>query len=366
MASDSDLKYATTADLAKALGMFLSVPSWDVAATPTNETVGTGDGENSTFYLDHQNIVYASYTLYANGVAMTDITHYSLDLDTGKITLTALGITLLASTALTAKYDYVDNGMKVSYLADVLLRAEKELEGDLNTTFTDGSATNPTYSSVTEIQSSEGFYQDRILTRKRPLIDISSTILADITAAVQSIVLASGGGAKFPNSGYIIIGSEVISYTGITTDTLTGCTRGSLGTTAATHSADDEVHSTILFRSGTDEGTDVSWTVQPWNSSMYANEFGLLYKFKDASPDFLNRTGVASRIKIIYYYGNNTIPQDIKRLAILLAKRMLIRDNVGKAMINGRDEFRPEMYNVDQDEINLIKGHYIVLNMGNT
>lgn len=366
MTSDANLKYATTADLTKSLGMFLSIPSWDVAGTPTNEAVGTGNGSNATFYLDHQNIVYGSYTLYANGVAMTDVTHYSLDLDTGKITLTAAGITLLASTALTAKYDYVDSGMKISYLADVLLRAEKELEGDLNTIFTDGTATNPTYPSVTEIQSSEGFYQDRILTRKRPLIDISSTISADITSVVQSIALASGDGSKFPTSGYIIIGSEVISYTGITTDTLTGCTRGALGTTAATHSADDEVHSTILFRSDTTEGTSVSWTVQPWNTSMHANEFGLLYKFKDASPDFLNRTGVASRIKIIYYYGYDTIPEDIKRLAILLAKRMLIRDNVGKAMINGRDEFRPEMYNVDQDEINLIKGHYVVLNMGNT
>jgi hypothetical protein len=99
---------------------------------------------------------------------------------------------------------------------------------------------------------------------------------------------------------------------------------------------------------------------------MYANQDGLIYKFKDADPDQLYRTGVASRIKIIYYYGYNTIPQDIKRLTILYAKKMLKADNISKALIAGRNEFRPEMVDVDEEEIRRIVGHYIVLPMGNT
>ena len=70
--------------------------------------------------------------------------------------------------------------------------------------------------------------------------------------------------------------------------------------------------------------------------------------------NFLCKKDVANRIKIIYLYGYDTIPEDIKRLNVLLAKRILIRDNVGKSLIEGRDEFRPEMYNIDEDEIKSI------------
>lgn len=366
MTSDSDLKYATTADLAKALQLYRSIPEWDAASTPTNEAVGTGNGSATSYFLDHKNIVYGSYTIYANNSAMTETTHYSLNLDTGEITLTAAGVTLLSTNALTAKYDYVDLGITISYLADVMLRAEKEVDNAVNTIFTDGTATNPSYPSKTEIQPSQGFNQDRILTRERPLKDVSTTLNGAITSGAVSIDVATGAGASLPSSGYIIIGSEVISYTGITTDQLTGCTRGALGTTAAAHSDGDDIHTTILFRSDTSEGTAVSWTVQPWDTSTYADEFGLLYKFKDADPDPLYGKDVASRVKIIYYYGYDTIPEDIKRLTILFAKRMLIRDSVGKSMIMGRDEFRPEMYNVDQDEVDQIVGGYVTLDMENT
>ena len=45
---------------------------------------------------------------------------------------------------------------------------------------------------------------------------------------------------------------------------------------------------------------------------------------------------------------------------------MLIQDNVGSSIIKGRDEFRPEMFNVDVKEIESIINSYIVLSIGNT
>ena len=159
---------------------------------------------------------------------------------------------------------------------------------------------------------------------------------------------------------------------GFSTDTLTGCTRGSLGSTAASHDEDDEVHTTILFVSGTSEGTSVTFIPEAWDTDMHATEDGLIYRFDNyttsgyTTDNFLCKKDVANRIKIIYLYGYDTIPEDIKRLNVLLAKRILIRDNVGKSLIEGRDEFRPEMYNIDEDEIKSIVGSYIVLPMGNT
>ena len=54
------------------------------------------------------------------------------------------------------------------------------------------------------------------------------------TTTVTTITVAST--ADFPTQGRIIVDSEVISYTGKTSTTFTGCVRGEEGTTAATHS----------------------------------------------------------------------------------------------------------------------------------
>ena len=54
---------------------------------------------------------------------------------------------------------------------------------------------------------------------------------ASHTAAVTTITVAST--SKFPSKGYLVVKRELISYTGTTATTFTGCTRGVGGTTAA-------------------------------------------------------------------------------------------------------------------------------------
>ena len=71
---------------------------------------------------------------------------------------------------------------------------------------------------------------------------VASTLDGAINASITTITLADTSG--FPAAGKIIIESEVIDYSAITSNTLTGCTRGasslvagtSTSTTAATHS----------------------------------------------------------------------------------------------------------------------------------
>ena len=60
-----------------------------------------------------------------------------------------------------------------------------------------------------------------------------TSLTADLTssAVTVSVVSTSGFGA----TGSILIESEVISYTGVTSTSFTGCTRGASGTTAAAH-----------------------------------------------------------------------------------------------------------------------------------
>ena len=79
--------------------------------------------------------------------------------------------------------------------------------------------------------------QDGSLYDITPLRDTSAqaTTLAEaLDASETEIDLTSVDG--FPVTGAIIVDSEIITYTGIATNTLTGCTRGTNGTSAAIHS----------------------------------------------------------------------------------------------------------------------------------
>ncbi len=68
----------------------------------------------------------------------------------------------------------------------------------------------------------------------------ANTLDGNINASIQSIVLNSAAG--FPTGGgLILIGTEQIRYVGITSATLTSCTRGVNGTIAASHSNNDPV-----------------------------------------------------------------------------------------------------------------------------
>jgi len=79
-----------------------------------------------------------------------------------------------------------------------------------------------------------------------PFSSAFNTLSADITAAQQSIPLTSA--ASFPSTGGIIkIGTEEISYSSISSNTLLGAVRGFNGTTAQTHFSSANVScSTII------------------------------------------------------------------------------------------------------------------------
>ena len=67
----------------------------------------------------------------------------------------------------------------------------------------------------------------------------TSTLSSGINASVTTLTMASA--SSFPSSGRVIVNQEIISYTGVSGNTLTGLTRGALGTTAAIHSSGDTV-----------------------------------------------------------------------------------------------------------------------------
>ena len=86
---------------------------------------------------------------------------------------------------------------------------------------------------------------------------ISTTLTAGINASVTDIPLTSVTG--MPTSGTIIINSEEMTYSGISSLNLTGAVRGVNGTTAATHSTSDAV---LQFIRGVDDILEANYRVK--------------------------------------------------------------------------------------------------------
>ena len=85
---------------------------------------------------------------------------------------------------------------------------------------------------------------------------INTTLTAGINASVTTVPVAAVAG--MPTAGTIIINSEEITYSGISTLDLTGCVRGVNGTTAATHSSSDAV---LQFIRGVDDVLEANYRV---------------------------------------------------------------------------------------------------------
>ena len=91
---------------------------------------------------------------------------------------------------------------------------------------------------------------------------VTTTLASAISASATSIALVSAAG--FSASGTVSIGSEEITYTGISTNTLTGCTRGTNFTTAAAQS------SGVAVRRG--RRADIFVTTTPFVSTDFTDD----------------------------------------------------------------------------------------------
>jgi hypothetical protein len=364
------LKYATTLQLNAFINLSKSVPEFSEEELGNKELVGYGNNSSTIFNLNHKYIIDGSYVFYYgascnNLTALTETTHYTIDLDKSVLTLTTSGKTVVGSNKIYADYSVNIANLNDSFLNDVLERSEVEVDRMLNTTFTDGSVTNPSYPSVEEYHESKGLFDSTYFSKKRPLINVTSLLADDITSASTSLTVTTGDGKLFSSSGKVLIDSEVISYTGVTTDTLTGLTRGVGDSTAASHTAATRIDSTIIELSDTEQGTTPVFTILKYNSEAVCNEdLGKIYIYNNT--DLLSRDGINNRFRITYYYGWKTIPASITRLTLLLAAKELMNSTVRKAHITGMNSFNPELINVDFSEIDRIVNLYREIPMSNT
>ena len=169
--------------------------------------------------------------------------------------------------------------------------------------------------------------------------EITTTTAAEaIDATETEIDLTSSTG--FDSTGTVYIGNEQITYTGISTNTLTGCTRGANSTTAATHSSGVTV---AQFTKGgvpkfVIRANDNSYLLYPFPNKSYSIKFDY-YTYPTSLSAHGDTTSVPARFDsviidgataFVYQYRGETqqyqinfarFEQGIKNMQTLLVNR---------------------------------------------
>jgi len=128
----------------------------------------------------------------------------------------------------------------------------------------------------------------------------TTTLNGSINSSVTSIVLTSAVG--FSAAGVVLIDSEQISYTGISTNTLTGCTRGANGSTAASHTSGVTVQLVTGWGSPAPAGLAIAVQLRLWSEANFGQDL------------IINPRGGA-----MYYWQNNTNPNIYDRAQVMKA-----------------------------------------------
>jgi hypothetical protein len=123
----------------------------------------------------------------------------------------------------------------------------------------------------------------------------TTTLNGTINSSATSIVLTSATG--FGASGTILIDSELITFSGVSTNTLTGCVRGTDGTTAAAHTTGATVQlATTFIGWGQPAAATIGTQLRTWTQTTFGQDLifnprnGPLYIWNVSSnPNIYNR-----------------------------------------------------------------------------
>jgi len=135
-----------------------------------------------------------------------------------------------------------------------------------------------------------------------------------MTASATSVTVDSS--ANFETAGYLLIGSEIIQYTGKTSTTFTGLLRGLFGTTSATH-ADDATVTEALGGWGMPATTNVAGALlRHWSHDNFGED--LIMNVRDGEIFYWDKSGGTSSraVNITSIAGSTNAPTIAKKVIV--------------------------------------------------
>jgi hypothetical protein len=373
---------ASTQELAQFIGMEGVVPDRTIIGESRNrENVGTGDNSTTEFFLDRAGVIASTYT-FAYGpsesslTAMTETTDYTVDKDLGKFTLTATGVTGVGTANIYGSYSFLksSHGMVITdtMLQAAIDRAQSEIERFTNNRWTDGTDATPNYAQVTnEKQDGKGDFDRNYYLFNFPLPDVSATLVGNIGTANTTITVDSTNG--FLSTGTLGIDTEKLTYTGKTSTTFTGVTRGVDDTTAASHGTSVVIYPYVFEISTTSKGTEPVYQMLDRGSEYDLElETGRVHVFNtDIVLDTLtNRSPpllTPNRFRSSYIWGTDSIPAEIKRLVLMVAAKDIMHKTMRKTNIDGIEHGQRirELFDIDEEWIKRTMEDYHNINVRN-
>jgi len=350
--------YGTPTELARFMQIESFIPSPD-ADSRVQETVGTGDGSTTDFFLDKGYIINDTFTIsYGSSLsvmtALVEDTDYDMDLDLGKISLTSTGKSTVSTATIYGKYSYVNTTemgrMTNQMFVDALARAKSDIEDETSNHWANGTDTTPDYTQVTnEKHKGKGGYDRDYYLNNFPLPDVSTTLSASVATTDTTITVSSTD--SFLASGTILIGTDKIAYTGKTDTTFTG-----VSGIDAVHTTATVVDSNIIEISTSDSGSEPVWEVLDNNTGYdldldtgkvtVLDSSGFPTSYGSYPP-----RGIPNRFRATYIWGNDTIPSDVRRLNLMMAAKELQHGVVRKNISSGQGELAEGLVNIDQEWI---------------
>ncbi len=135
-----------------------------------------------------------------------------------------------------------------------------------------------------------------------------------MTASDTSVTVDSS--ANFETTGYLLIDSEIIQYTGKTSTTFTGLLRGLFGTTAATH-ADNATVTEALGGWGMPATTNVAGALlRHWSHDNFGED--LVMNVRDGAIYYWDKSGGTSSraVEITTLAGSTNAPTIAKKVIV--------------------------------------------------
>lgn len=362
---------STPLSLVQFMLILQTVPNVNVNA---RELVGTGDNSNATFWLDNIGVIESTYTLSygateASLTTLTETTHYTIDLDTSKITLTAAGITAVGTNNIYGEYSYNTLNFRNSELLAALNPAENKLLRSTDQTFVDSSVSNPGYRQVND-ELLKGHFNplDKVYDfYYSPLVKIQTTVNGAFTLGETTLTLTDA--SLLPNAATIYVGGNKVAYTAKSGNDLT------VPNTTPSIADGATVRGEVIELSIQPEGTDPSYTVLDPDT-----EYEVDYdngRFKILSNAYFGEIAVGDRIhpsnhlvRVNYMQAwhepgrDPEIPDEIQWVVNSMAARKLMGSAISRAHSAGLNDFNPRLIEVDKEAIQEVIDEYSVLNVG--
>lgn len=360
------LKYTSEVLFNRFLQADEDVPSFVSGSAPSLENVGTGDSSETHFYFDQKNIIKDSETIYTGSTVeagatttLTRTTHYSIDFDKAKLTLTTSGVASVASTSIFTTYSYNRFGTRNELITEALERAEKEVDNSLHLVLYDGTAATPDFGIVTdEVHEGQGGNNRVYNTWYYPINPMITTASGAISSGATTVTVVSTNG--FPSSGYFGVENDKVTYTSKSSTVFSGCSG-----LDSDHVTSSPVTSFVVERALDDEGNSPNYTVMDYLSQYEIDFDSGEIKIANSSiagtvllDNFQPPIGVWDRVRFSYQYGYDEIYGDVIRLVHLIAAKELYSGQVLNVLGRGKDGFSSEGIISVSEEIDKLKKRY--------